>query len=139
MSEIEWHGHKIKTLIEEISEHAIRKSAIRVTDKARANVAKRSGALAESIDYSLWNSKGVSGAIVFAGVKGKENYAGHVELGTPGTVFRPGRKKGKSRHKGRRPFKRWGQERTPIEEGPYLRPALKEEKKILMNSWVNKL
>jgi HK97 gp10 family phage protein len=127
MFELEWHGRELKAEVQRISEKVVKDSAKRIKRNAKSNVAKRSGALAKSIDYFIWKRKGVVGAVIEAGEKGNVHIAGFVELGTPGELIRDGKNKGKPRRSG------------PIKAGPYMRPALKRDKNRLLRGFSNKL
>ena len=79
------------------------------------------GGLKKSIHIKTFKKVGIFGAYVKAGEKGKEHIAGFVELGTPGTT---------TRH---------GKNRTPIKASPYMRPALKKNKRKIRKAFENKL
>lgn len=126
MFSVEWHGHELKAQVLGICEKAVKKSGIRIKRNAKRLVPKNTGALAKSIDYYIWKKKGVVGVIIEAGEKGNAHIAGFVELGTPGTVIRDGKNKGKDRSHTTKPY-------------PFMRTSLKRDKARLLRDFKNKL
>ena len=118
---LEWHGRKVITEIEDICENAVMSGAKSVARDARRLVPKDTGGLKKSIRVKTFKKVGVFGAYIKAGEKGKEHIAGFVELGTPGTTTRQGKN------------------RTPIKAVPFMRPALKKNKSKIRRAFQNKL
>ena len=122
---LDWNEGELIAEIENICEDAVKKRAKAVARDARRFVPKDTGGLKKSIHVKTFKKPGVFGAYVKAGEKGKEQVAGFVELGTPGETFRIKSKK--------------GQPRTPIKASPYMRPALKKNKRKIRSAFQNKL
>ena len=140
---IEWHGKGLQMTIAGICKKAIKKTADKVERDARKLVPKsatekwqnpgyrhdardrKPGGLRDSITSTYWDKTGVYGAFVQAGESGREHIAGFVELGTPGTTKR-------STGKGK-------QTRTPIKARPFLRPALKKNKRKFLLEFKGKI
>lgn len=122
---LDWHGKELIAEIEDICEDVVKERAEAVAKDARRFVSKDTGGLKKSIHVKTFKKTGVFGAYVKAGEKGKEHIAGFVELGTPGTVFK-------------RKYRK-GQKRTLIKASPYMRPALKKNKRKIRNAFQNKL
>lgn len=122
---LEWNGEDLKKRVHAVSKKNVELSAKRVTAGAKKRVPVDNGTLKESIDEKVWENKGVVGAYVEAGAPGEEHIAKFVELGTPGEVYTGGSYK--------------GQKRAPIKADPYLRPALRAEKKRFANSFKDAL
>ena len=123
---LEWNGEELKAQIAAVAEENVMKSARRVMAGAKRRVPVDNGYLKESIKIKKWENKGVVGVYVYAGNdseedSGSSHVARFVELGTPGDIYTGGEYK--------------GQKRTPIEAKPYLRPALRAEKKKFIKSF----
>lgn len=118
---LDWRGKELIAEIEDICETTIKERAKAVARDAKRLVPKDTGGLKKSIHVKTWKKPGVFGAYVKAGEKGKEHIAGFVELGTPGTTTRQGKK------------------RTPILAAPFMRPALKKNKSKIRRAFENKL
>ena len=122
---LDWNGKELIAEIENICEDAVKKRAKAVARDARRFVPKDTGGLKKSIHVKTFKKPGVFGAYVKAGEKGKEQVAGFIELGTPGETYKIKSKRGQSR--------------TPIKASPYMRPALKKNKRKFKNDFQNKL
>ena len=118
---MEWEGEGLKNRVKIVAERNVLDSARRVQAGAKKRVPIDNGDLKESIDIKTWKNKGVEGAYILAGAPGEEHIAHFVELGTPGEIYTGGAYK--------------GQKRTPIKAAPYLRPALRAEKKRFAESF----
>lgn len=112
---LEWHGEELKSKVSKVCESAVRMSSGRIEATAKRLVPKQTRGLQGSIKARTWKNKKACGGIVEAGEKGREHIARFVELGTPGDVYTARSKKGRKR--------------TPIKPKPYLRPALRREKR----------
>ena len=119
---VRWYGPEIERLVDGALEVKTTGSAKRVLAEAKRNCpVGDKGALKESGRIVVFTKDGVVGAYVkFGGQgymsKGKDTYYGpFVELGTPGTVIRSG--------------KGIGGKREPVKATPFLRDALKKEKR----------
>lgn len=123
--EMEWYGENVKKRVLSVTRKNVDMSAKRVMRGAKKRVPVDTGGLKESIADRKWENKGVVGSYVESGEKGQEHIATFVEIGTPGDVYTGGAYK--------------GQKRTPLPAKPYLRPALKEEKRKFVNSFKDAL
>lgn len=122
---LDWNGKELIAEVEGICEDAVFGGAKKIAKDARRFVPKDTRGLEKSIHVKKFKKTGVIGAYVKAGEKDKEHIAGFVELGTPGETYRIKSKK--------------GQTRTPIKASPYMRPALKKNKRKIRNAFSNKL
>jgi len=147
--ELEWNGKELKAQIEAVAEDNVMKAARRVRAGAKKRVLVDNGYLKESIHIIKWKEKGVVGAYVAAGKRGEDSgdayIAMFVELGTPGETMRV-RQDVKFRTQrmvnGRMTWvkrRRTIMKRTPIKAKPYLRPALRSEKKRFVESFKDAL
>lgn len=116
-----WHGKKATTKIEDICRAVVKESAEAVAKDARLLVPIDTGGLQKSIHIKVFKKAGVLGAYIKTCEKGKEQVAGFVELGTPGTITRKGKN------------------RTPIKAAPFMRPSLKKNKSKIKKVFENKL
>ena len=143
--ELEWNGEELKAQIAAVAEENVMKSAQRVMKGAKRRVPVDNGYLKESIKIKKWKNKGVIGTFVQAGERGEDSgdtyIAMFVELGTPGDTMRV-RQDVKFRTqrmvKGQLTWvkrRRRIMKRTPIKAKPYLRPALRAEKKKFIKSF----
>ena len=122
---LEWEGENLKRRVYLASKKNVKEASERVAKGMRKRVPKDTGGLKESIEVKEWENKGVLGAYVQAGEEGKEHIATFVELGTPGDVYTGGDYKGRKR--------------KPLPKQPYLRPALRAEKKRFAKSFKDAL
>lgn len=122
---LDWHGKELIAEVEGACEDAVNAGAEKIARDARRLVPKNTRGLEKSIHVKKFKKTGVIGAYIKAGEKGREHIAGFVELGTPGEVFKTKSKK--------------GQLRTPIKAKPYMRPALKKNKRKIRRDFQNKL
>lgn len=110
--------------------HCAEGASIVLKDAKRNCPEGDSGALKESGRIQSWDKGNAVGAyVVFGGqghiVNGVDTfYAPFVELGTPGTVFKNGKKKGRAR--------------VAIAAQPFIRTALRKNEKRILHSFDGK-
>ncbi len=127
---LKWNGKQLNAEVTAACKKAVINGAKNVAIDARMNVPVDEGNLLFSIKVTSFEKKDVVGAYVSAGGDGSSNnngqgdIAGFVELGTPGTVYKAGPRKGP---------------RKPIQAKPYLRPALKKNYNKILVSFRDKL
>jgi len=115
---LEWNEKELTGAVRGACKKVVHGGARDVAIEAKKNVPVDNGDLLNSIEVNSWENNEAVGAYVTAGGKDLGHIARFVELGTPGTVYKSGKKKGK--------------DRTPVKAKPFLRPALKKNKaKIL--------
>lgn len=118
---LDWNEKELTAQVRGACKKAVLGGARDVAIDAKMNVPVDKGNLLFSIEVKPWEKHDAVGAYVTAGGKDMGHIAGYVELGTPGTVYKRGKKKGK--------------ERTPIKAKPYLRPALKKNKRKILSKF----
>ena len=109
---LDWNEKKLTGEVRKICKEATRKRAVDIAIDAKMNVPVEKGDLLFTIEVVQFEKPDAVGAYVKAGGENLGHVARFVELGTPGTVFKAGKKKGK--------------QRRPVKANPYLRPALKK-------------
>jgi len=115
---LDWNEKELTAEVRAASKKAVLAGARDVAIDAKMNVPVDKGNLLFSIAVKTWEAHDAVGAYVTAGGKDLGHIARFVELGTPGTIYKGGNKKGK--------------ERKPIKANPYLRPALKKNKRKIL-------
>ena len=120
-----WGGAHLTAEVIGACKESIKQGAEKVAKDARELCPKDSGELVSTIAVSDWQKDDAVGAYVKAGGDDLGHVARFVELGTPGTVFKNGARK--------------GAERQPIVAQPYLRPALKKNKQAIINQFKGRL
>jgi hypothetical protein len=122
---LEWNDDQLAAEVQNKCLDACIAGARDVAIDAKMGVSVDKGDLLFSIEVVPFKKPDAVGAYVKAGADGKEHIANFVELGTPGTVFKSGKKTGK--------------DRKPIEAKPYMRPALKRKKAGIQRKFEGRL
>ena len=115
---MKWNEEKLTVDVRGACKKAVLMGARDVAIDAKMLVPVDNGNLLSSIEIKTWEKHDAVGAYVTAGGKDMGHIARFVELGTPGKVYKRGKKK--------------GSERTPVKAKPYLRPALKKNKRKIL-------
>lgn len=124
---LEWDGQKLSKAVTALCVEAVNDSAEELAEEIRRRIPVSAGTpktskyrqagqhLRDTVRVNRWQRQGQAvGAYVSVGYPYLGYIARFIELGTPGTVYRAGKKKGKPR--------------TPIKAKPFMRPALRKFK-----------
>ncbi|SDE20936.1 HK97 gp10 family phage protein [Desulfuromonas thiophila] len=122
---LDWNGAQLTAEVRGECREAIREGAEAIATDARRLCPVDSGELKNTIEVATWEKPDAIGAYVKAGGDKLGHVARFVELGTPGTTYRAGKRKGKSRR--------------PIKAKPYLRPSLKRNRTLVQEKFRNRL
>ena len=109
---LDWDEEELTAQVIGVCSKAVLGAARDIAIDAKMNVPVDNGDLLATIEVKTFKKHDAVGAYVKAGGEKLGHIARFVELGTPGTVFKSGKKKGKGR--------------KPIKAKPYMRPALKK-------------
>lgn len=128
---LEWDGHRLSSAVTELCIEAVNESAEELAEEIRQRIPVPAGTpkgnryrqagqhLRDTVRVNRWQRQGKAvGAYVSIGYPYLGYIARFIELGTPGTTYRSGKKKGKPR--------------TPIKAKPFIRPALRRHKRKFM-------
>lgn len=127
---LQWYGDEEKKLVSDIAESNVKRASKRVVRSAKRRVKKDTFKLRNSIKAQIYKKTGLHIAYISAGVRGEEHISLFIELGTPGEIFKKSKTEIGAKKKGK--------ERTPIKPEPYMRPAIREEKKRYLKSFRNR-
>ena len=107
--DLKWNGKQLTAAVLGACRQAVDEGAEDVAAEARKNVPVDTGELEKTIEVVKFERPGVVGAFVKASGEKLGHVARFVELGTPGDVFKSGKRKGK--------------DRRPIKAKPFLRAS----------------
>lgn len=115
---LDWNGAEVTAEVRRACKKVVFDGAKDIAIDAKMNVSVDRGDLLSTITVKTWEKQDAIGAYVTAGEEDLGHIANFVELGTPGTIYKSGKKK--------------GADRTPVKAKPYLRPALKKNKRKIL-------
>lgn len=123
--ELDWNGKELTAEVRGACRETIKDVANDVAEDARRNCPEDDGDLKKTIEVVAFEKIDAVGAYVKAGGEDLGHVARFVELGTPGTTYNSGKKKGKAR--------------KPVKAKPYLRPALNKHRRKMLSKFRGKL